>query len=61
MENSDADFNILTLFVLKEIIKGKNSFYYHWFEITPENYSMFSWNKEELDTLDDPSVKEYAI
>ena len=46
---------------MKEIIKGKNSFYYHWFEITPENYSMFSWDKEELDTLDDPSVKEYAI
>ena len=43
------------------ISKGKKSFYYDWFEITEESYSMFSWNKEELDSLDDPSIKDYAL
>jgi hypothetical protein len=42
-ENQDADFNILTLFVMKEKMKGKNSFYFDWFNITAENYSMYSW------------------
>lgn len=43
-ENSDADFNILTLFVMWEKMKEKQSFYYPWFNITDENYSMYTWS-----------------
>lgn len=52
-ENADADFNILTLFILKERTKGKESFYYNWFAITDESYSMYSWTEDELEALDE--------
>ena len=58
-ENHDADFNILTLFVIKDKIKGKKSLYFPWFDIVQENYSMFSRSKQELDLLDDDSTKRY--
>ena len=30
---------------MKERIKGIDSFYYEWFNITDENYSMYNWTK----------------
>ena len=45
---------------MKEKLKGKNSFYYDWFNITTENYSMYSWKTTELEALDEPCIKEYA-
>jgi hypothetical protein len=46
---------------MKEKMKGKNSFYNDWFNITSENYSMYSWKPNELDALDENCIKEYAI
>ncbi len=45
---------------MKEKMKGKNSFYFDWFNITAENYSMYSWKPSQLDALDEPCIKEYA-
>ena len=60
-ENNDADFNILALFILWEKIKGRDSFYSPWFCTTEENYSMYEWTSKELDRLDQPSIKDYAL
>jgi hypothetical protein len=51
--NNDADFNTLAIYILWEKIKEDKSFYFPWFNITDENYSMYEWTIKELDLLDD--------
>lgn len=46
---------------MKEKAKGKDSFYYAWFNITDENYCMYNWSNEELDKLDDDTIKGILI
>lgn len=53
----DADFNILSLFVFWERLKGKESFFSPMFEVSDQNYSLMSWSEEELNDLEDNLIK----
>jgi len=56
--SEDSDFNILSLFILYERLKNKDSFYYPMFEVSENNYSLLNWTNKELDFLEDLNIKE---
>lgn len=58
---ADADFNILSLFIFWEKLKGKSSFYAPMFDVSTENHSLLSWSENEVDCLDDFMIKEQFI
>lgn len=58
---ADADFNILSLFIFWEKLKGESSFYAPMFGVSPENNSLLSWSESEVDSLDDFIIKEQFI
>ena len=46
--NGDEDFNILSLFLMYERIKGVYSFYYPYIEILKNVESIYDWENEQL-------------
>ena len=60
-KSEDADFNILSFFILWEKFKGEESFYHPMFAVSENNYSLLSWSDNELDDLEDLSVKEQIL
>lgn len=44
-KNSDSEFNILSLFVLREKIKGKDSDFYPYLNLVEKSYTFYEWSK----------------
>ena len=48
-------------FMLYEICKGEESFWYPYFEITDKPFLMTDWSIKDLNELQDEALKEYTI
>lgn len=47
-DNCDAEFNILALFLLREKVKEKDSFWYPYINALGKSYTLFDWNKYDV-------------
>ncbi|EGR33354.1 SET domain protein [Ichthyophthirius multifiliis] len=52
-EDDDAQFNKLALYLMKEKIKGENSFWYPYLQIAPESFTLLDWKEEEVQEIGD--------
>lgn len=50
----------LCLFLLHEITKGKQSYWYPYLRILPEIYSVSSWQEHEIELLQEDHFKYYV-
>lgn len=51
----DSAFAILTLYVLREMVRGKDSFYYPYFAIA-QDISLVSWTHWDMLATENPDV-----
>ena len=57
-ENDDAEFSILTLFVLREKMLGEDSFWKPYLDTIDRSYTMLDWTEEDLSHIEDLSLRE---
>ena len=55
-EHDDFEFYIQIIFLMYERIKGKDSFWYPYFELQPIVDTPVEWGPEDLDFIEDPSL-----
>lgn len=53
-DNDDKDFNILTLFLILEKMKGKDSFFAPYLDCITIAETMVHWTNQEILALDEP-------
>ncbi|KRX00204.1 Rubisco LSMT, substrate-binding domain [Pseudocohnilembus persalinus] len=56
--NEDAEFNILTLFLIREYIKGTDSFWYPYISSIGKSYTLYDWTKYDTEKTEDPEMIE---
>lgn len=55
---SDAEFNILAVFLFFELLKNDKSFYYPYFECLPQgDFTMIDWTPESVAACRSPFLK----
>jgi hypothetical protein len=55
-DNEDGEFNKISLFIYWEKIKGQESFYHPWFQMTPINYTINRWKNNDVNLFGDPYI-----
>ena len=62
-DNEDEDVSnlILTLVLITEARKGKNSFYYDYISLLPKVDFAIFWNSNSISELDDEGIKDSII
>ena len=56
-----GDYNTLIVYLIREKLKGEDSFYYPFINLVPEIESGLVWDKETIDFIEDKSLKQEAI